>query len=206
MPRAVAADPGSFDELLAACRRFDCWPLIVRARGYHGGEHMALVTGESELESLRELAWPYAGIVLMQFIDCRTEDGLFHKIRVMMVDGEPYARQCIYSDHWKIHSGSRTGIMESDISLCQREEALLAQLRDQIQQNRAPLFRQIHERVKLDVFGIDYALVNGQMVIFEANACMHFLGREGAGSPRYAYTGEYKKALRRALKRMLVNA
>jgi len=205
VPRALEATPSKFEELLAVCRQFNCWPLIVRAKGHHGGEHMVLLTNESELELLRDLAWPYRGIVLMQFLDCRTEDGLYQKIRVMMVDGEPYARQCIYSDHWMIHSGSRSAIMNHDLSLCRREEQFLAELRDTFLRERAPLFRQIYQRVKLDVFGIDFALVNGRLVIFEANACMHFLGREGAGSPRYAYTGEYKKALRRAVKRMLLH-
>ncbi len=206
VPRTEAADPKTFSELQIACRNFTEWPMIVRARGYHGGENMLLLTEESQLDSLKDLAWPYDGICLIQFVDCRNEEGLYQKIRVVMVDGVAYARHCIYSDRWAIHAGSRADLMDQDIELCHREENFLAQLRDRGLREREQIFREIYQRIGLDVFGIDFALVNGQLVVFEANACMHFLGRDNIGSPRYAYIGSYKKALRSALKKMLVRA
>jgi hypothetical protein len=204
VPRSESADPKSFSELQAACGKFNSWPMIVRARGYHGGECMQLLTDESQLESLRDLSWPYNGINLIQYVDCRNEEGLHHKIRVMMVNGVAYARQCVYSDKWSIHAGSRADLMEHDIELCQQEERFLAQMRDKGLQQRNQLFREIYKRIGLDVFGIDFALVNGELVIFEANACMHFLGTGDIRSGKYSYLGSYKQALRTALKNMLL--
>jgi glutathione synthase/RimK-type ligase-like ATP-grasp enzyme len=96
--------------------------------------------------------------------------------------------------------------MDQDIDLCHREEKFLAQLRDRGLRDRESLFQEIYQRIRLDVFGIDFALVNDQVVVFEANACMHFLGRGNTSSPRYSYNDTYKKALRSALKKMLVRA
>ncbi|MBP6699617.1 MAG: hypothetical protein KA135_00130 [Halioglobus sp.] len=206
IPRTETADPKNFSELQAACRKFNEWPLIVRSPGYHGGDNMVMLTDESQIESLRDLAWPYEGICLAQFLDCRDDAGLYQKIRVMMVDGVAYARQCIYSDRWKIHTKSRAHLMDQDIGLRQREEQFLAQLRDRVLKDHAPLFQEIYQRIGLDVFGIDFALVNDQIVVFEANACMHFLGGSDTSSSSYAYTVSYKQALRQALKKMLVRA
>jgi hypothetical protein len=206
VPRTETADPKTFGELQVACKKFNVWPLIVRARGYHGGKNMLLLSGESELDSLKDLAWPYEGICLIEFLDCRTEDGLYHKIRVVMVDGVAYARQCIYSDQWAIHSDSRSDLMAHDNDLCHREEMFLAQLRDRELAKREPLFQEMYRRIGLDVFGIDFALVNGQVVVFEANACMHFLGQGDTTGPRNPYLDSYKKELRNALKKMLVKA
>ncbi len=206
MPRTETADPKTFSELQAACRTFNEWPLIVRSPGYHGGDNMLLLTDESQLEDLKDLSWPYEGICLTQFLDCRDDAGLYQKIRVMMVDGVAYARQCVFSDRWKIHTKSRADLMDQDSGLRHREEQLLAQLRDRVLKQRAPLFQEIYQRIGLDVFGIDCALVDDQFVIFEANACMHFLGGSDTSSSRYAYTGSYKNELRNALKKMLVRA
>ena len=77
-------------------------------------------------------------------------------------------------------------------------------MRDNGLQQREQIFREIYKRIGLDVFGIDFAMVNGELVIFEANACMHFLGTGDISSGRYSYTGTYKQALRNALKNMLL--
>jgi hypothetical protein len=205
-PRAEAADPKDFSELREACRRFDRWPLVVRARGYHGGQHMELLADDRQLEKLELETWPYQGVFLSEFVDCRLEDGLYHKIRVIMIDGVPYARQCVYSDQWMIHAGSRTDLMDRDSGLRRREENLLAQLRDEGLGKQAELFREINRRVGLDVFGIDFAMVDGRMVIFEANACMWFLGQGSVRNKLYHYLDSHKKTLRRALKKMLLQA
>ena len=206
VPRTEAADPKNFSELRQACRRFARWPMIIRARGHHGGQFMELLTDETQLDQLEEETWPYEGVFLIEFIDCRMDDGLCHKIRVIMVDGAPYVRQCVYSDRWMIHGGSRKDLMDNDSSLRQREADFLAYLHDTGLGERAQLFQEINRRVGLDVFGIDFAMVDGQVVIFEANACMRFFSNEGASKKPYQYLDRYKRELRRAIKRMLLQA
>ena len=206
VPRTEAADPGNFSELRDACRRFDRWPMIIRARGHHGGQYMELLMDDSQLDKLAEETWPYKGVFLIEFVDCRMDDGLCHKIRVIMVDGAPYVRQCVYSDRWMIHGGSRKDLMNDDSGLRQREADLLAHLHDVGLGERAQLFDEINRRVGLDVFGIDFALVDGQVVIFEANACMRFFSQDGASKKPYGYLNRYKQELRRAIKKMLLQA
>ena len=206
VPRTEAADPKNFDDLRSVCSQFNNWPMIIRARGYHGGEHMQLLFNEHQLEKLENETWPYDGIFLIEYIDSRTEDGLYQKVRVIMVDGVPYARQCVFSDQWMVHSGSRGDLMNDDSSLRQRELEFLEDLRERGLGEQTSLFQEMQRRIGLDVFGIDFALVDGRMTIFEANACMWFLGKGTARNKKYQYLDPYKKDLRRAIKKMLLQA
>jgi hypothetical protein len=206
LPRAETANPKTFSELRAVCEKFDNWPMIVRARGYHGGQHMFLLSELAQLESFKDLLWLYDGIFLIEFIDFINKDGLYQKNRVIMVDGAAYPRHAIISDQWAIHAGSRVDLMNQDRGLCRQEEHFLADLRDTGFREYARVFHEIHQRIGLDVFGIDFAIVDGQIVIFEANACMNFLDRQYRDDNRFQYLDNYVKDLKRAIKKMLVRS
>ncbi|HAJ91897.1 MAG TPA: hypothetical protein DCO71_04640 [Gammaproteobacteria bacterium] len=206
VPRIIASDPKSYSEFETACENFSAWPLIVRARGYHGGDHMILLTDRSQLEAFKDNQWLYDGIFLMEFIDYRNEGSLYQKSRILFVDGVPYPRHSIISDRWSIHSGSRADLMAGDIELCRQEEHFLAYLRDTGLQEYDEVFSTIQERVGLDIFGVDFALVDGQVLVFEANACMNFLNQDYGADGRYRYLESHIKALKHAVKKMLMRA
>ncbi|HEY6131105.1 MAG TPA: hypothetical protein VIV27_03765 [Halioglobus sp.] len=206
VPRVDMVHPKTFGELQAVCEKFNAWPLIVRASGYHGGEHMLLLTEPAQLDSIKEVPWLYSGICLIEFIDYKNQDGLYQKSRVIMVDGNAYPRHSIFSDKWIIHAGSRVDLMHHDLELCRQEEHFIARLRDKDIGGYANVFREIHARIGLEVFGIDFSIVNGQIVIFEANACMQFLDRRFRDNSRYQYLESHVKNLERAIKKMLLQS
>lgn len=204
LPRVKAANPVSFEELESVCANFGKWPLILRARGYHGGKHMALLQGPEDLAAVSELAWVYEGILMIEFVDCRRADGLFQKNRVVVVNGEAHVRHAIISDHWSIHSGSRSDLMDGNLDLCRQEEAILAHLKESGLQKFGETFARIHERMGLDVFGVDFVVMDEDIVIFEANACMNFLTQDYGKDDRYGYLRPYVKALQNAIRKMLL--
>ena len=206
VPRVKALNPGSFDEFISACEEFGAWPLIVRARGYHGGEYMLLLEDKSQLGNIKDEPWIYNGVFLIEYFDYRNEQGLYQKSRVIMVDGVPYPRHSIFSDKWAVHAASRVDLMGQDIELCQQEERFLAYLNDDGIKGYGEIFNAIQERIGLDIFGIDFALVDGKMVVFEANVCMNFLGQNYGEHGRYQYLEGYVTNLKRAVKKMLLNA
>ena len=206
VPRVETIHPKTLSELRAACATFDHWPVIVRARGYHGGEQMLLLAEPAQLESIKDVSWLYGGIFLIEYFDYKNKDGLYQKTRVIMVDGLPYPRHSIFSDKWIIHAGSRADLMHQNPGLCRQEEYLLAHLRDTRMGEYAQVFREIHARIGLDIFGIDFAIVDGQIIIFEANACMKFLDRRFRANDRYHYMDNHVKDLKRAIKKMLLQS
>jgi len=206
VPRVKALKPGPFDELASACEEFAVWPVIIRARGYHGGEYMLLLEDRSQLDIIKDKPWIYNGIFLIEYVDYRNGQGLYQKSRIIMVDGVPYPRHSIFSDQWAVHAASRADLMGQDIDLCRQEEKFLAYLNDAGMQEYGEVFSAIQERIGLDVFGIDFALVDGKVVVFEANACMNFLGQNFGEHDRYQYMESYVKKLKRAVKKLLLNA
>jgi hypothetical protein len=207
VPRVAAADPKTFAELRAACDAFATWPMIVRARGYHGGENMVLLRGPEQLETIKDEPWLYGGgLCLIEYIDYRNSDGLYQKTRVILVDGTPYPRHSIFSDQWMIHAPSRADLMHQDLALCRQEERVLAELSETDMGGYAEVFREIHARIGLDIYGIDFAVVDGQVLIFEANPCMKFLDRHYRSDNRYSFLDGHVKQLKRAIKKMLLTA
>jgi hypothetical protein len=204
VPNARSADPRSADELKSACAEFNCWPLILRARGYHGGENMVMLRELSDIEGVKDQQWLYAGIFLIEFVDYKGDDGLYQKTRMVMINGTPLLRHSIYHDDWAIHSGARSSLMNGDMDLCRREARFLAEFKHDGMKKHAPVFQAIGERVGLDVFGIDFALLNGEILVFEANACMSFVGERHGTDEQYGYLDDYLTAIRRALKKMLL--
>lgn len=158
----------------------------------------------SELESVSHQEWLYQGIFLIEYVDYRGDDGLYQKTRAVMIDGSPFLRHSIYTDSWAIHSGSRAALMDGDMGLCDRERRFLGEFRHAGFQKYAGVFQQIYERVRLDVFGIDFSIVDGKILIFEANACMSFVGKRHGSDEQYGYLDSYLTAIRHALRTMLV--
>jgi hypothetical protein len=204
IPKVLSINPKTPEELESACVEFNSWPLIARARGYHGGEHMIMLKDMAEIELVKHQEWLYTGIFLIEFVDYKNGDGLYQKTRVIMIDGFPFLRHSIYGDRWAVHSRNRADLMDGDMELCHREERFLAEFRDVGLREYTQVFQNIHGRIGLDVFGIDLALVNGNIVVFEANACMSFVGQRHGTDEQYGYLDSHLTAIRRALKKMLI--
>lgn len=200
VPRTEALQVADFDQLVAACDAFGCWPLILRAVGYHGARHILRLGDRAELESVREQAWLYGPICLVEYVDYRGADGLFQKNRVIFIDGRAYPRHAIFSDQWLVNAGRMAGQMRESAELREREQAFLAGGLARF----GGIFEEIGRRVGLDVFGVDFAVKDGALVVFEANACMKFLDRPGSADARVAYLDDHVRVLKRALKRMLM--
>jgi len=202
VPRVEAAQPRDFSELEALCRNFDHWPLIVRSRGEHGGQQLVLLEDIRQLEEHRATPWLYEGICLIEYHDYRGDDGLYQKNRVIVIEGVPYPRHALFSRHWMVHAGSRAELMTREIALVRREERFIA---TEVQAY-SPVFEEMHRRIGLDVFGVDFAVKDGRVLVFEANACMKFLDRTHRADSRMSYLDGHVKTLKRALKKMLMRA
>lgn len=202
VPEVMPAQPRDLAELKELCRTFGRWPLIIRSPGEHGGKQMLLLDDIDRLEEHRTLSWLYEGICLMEFHDYRGDDGLYQKNRVVVVDGVPYPRHALFSHHWMIHAGTRSELMVDDMELVHRERQFVS---TQVQQY-FPVFEEMYRRIGLDIFGVDFAIVDGKVLVFEANACMKFLDRKHRADNRFAYLDERVRKLKHAIKKMLVRA
>lgn len=148
------------------------WPLIVRAAGFHTGEHCELVAAPDRLsDALTRM--PGDAFFVIEYIDVRSgrDDDAFRKYRVMVVDGELYALHLAIAAHWKVHYFRADMAHRPDHRA--EEAAFLADMHATLGSSASAALRAVAERLALDYAGIDFAIdSNGRIVIFEANATM----------------------------------
>ncbi len=166
------------------------FPGILRLAGTHTGRVLGLV---ADADALIARMVPGADHYLTEFRDFRSEDGLYRKYRFALIGDDIVMRHMLVSDDWNVHAADRARFMNE-------RPALVREERDAIEYGmqafphpvRAGLAG-IAGALGLDFFGVDCALCQDRLVLFEANATMNFFPL--SDDPRYAYLG---KALARA--------
>lgn len=146
------------------------YPVLIRPLDSHAGHGLARIEDVGQLAAFLEQHASEA-FFLSPFVDYRDAEGRFRKIRVMLVDGQPFVVHMAISDHWMIHYLNA----EMDASAWKREaEAEFMQQFDAgFAARHADALVAIHAATGLDYVGIDCAeLPDGQLLIFEIDPAM----------------------------------
>jgi hypothetical protein len=142
-------------------------PVIVRPRGSHAGVGLAKLDDRAAIDRYLA-ARNEQEFFVSHFVNYASEDGLFRKYRVVLVDGRPYACHMAIADRWDIwylNAGmsdnaakrleEETFMRTFDFGFARRHQSALAGLAD---------------RIGLDYFTIDCAeTTDGSLLIFEAD-------------------------------------
>jgi len=155
------------------------YPIIIRTTFNNLGVGMAQVRDRAELT--KELqARSGQQIYVHEFIDNRTEEGYFRKIRASFVGETIIPSRVDYSKEWKVR-GRR--IPERQLFYRQRphlieEERKILQIPSFLLTTEVlKTLRDMRNKIPLDIFGMDFdVLPNGKILFFEANASMNLLG------------------------------
>ena len=143
------------------------FPIIVRPRGSHAGVGLAKLDDPPALA--RYLAErPEQEFFVSRFVNYASEDGLFRKYRVVLVDGRPYACHMAIADRWDIWY-LNAGMAFSESKRLEEQRFMRDFDSDFAVRHQAALAA-IADRVGLDYFTIDCAENrNGELLIFEAD-------------------------------------
>lgn len=145
-------------------------PVLLRAPGYHAGEHFVRVEHASEVEAVLTRL-PGDELFAIQYLDVRESAGTYAKYRVMIVDGRIYPLHLAISDHWKVHYFSAA--MAAVPEYREREAAFLRDPRARVGRRVWSALERIAREIELNYAGVDFALdAQGRLVLFEANATM----------------------------------
>ena len=143
------------------------FPIIARPIDSQGGKDL------DKLDSIDDLSayvtrLPNDAFFVSNFIDYRGADGQFRKLRVVLVDGQPFASHMGISSHWMIHYVNAH--MDESADKRREEEQWFATFdRDFAVKHREALVA-IGERVGLDYVTIDCAeMPDGTLLIFEVD-------------------------------------
>lgn len=141
------------------------YPFIVRPLGLHGGIGLCKIEKPEDLSAY--LAQVEAELFFVaNFINYASDDGLFRKYRVVLVEGKAYLAHMGISSHWMVHYPYRE--MKEFASRRMEEAQAMLHFDQAFGQRHAVALRGIYDAVKLDYFGFDCAeTADGDLLIFE---------------------------------------
>ena len=198
LPGVVAPRIANFSRADLATAQFE-YPLLLRAPGFHNGQHFLLVEKPDQLAEA-VAALPGDELTAIQFLDARGADGLFRKYRVMMIGGWLYPLHLAISSNWKIHYV--TADMAENAVHRAEEAKFLDDMPAVLGPRAMAALADIQNELGLDYGGIDFGLnAHGEVLLFEANATMTVLPPER--DRRWDYRRAAVQRVEAAVRKML---
>jgi tetratricopeptide (TPR) repeat protein len=146
------------------------FPLLLRAPGFHTGQHFVHVATRDELAKAIA-ALPGDDLLVIEYLDARGPDGMARKYRVMFIDGVCYPLHLAISATWKVHYF--TAAMADNVAHREEERRFLDDMPAALGGRAMTALSAICAELGLDYGGADFALVaDGSVLLFEANATM----------------------------------
>lgn len=156
----------------AAARAGMHFPVIARMAGTHTGKIIGLV---DDAQGLDAACAGRGEFILIEFVDFRSDDGLYRKYRLWSFGPGTVFKHVIISDDWNVHHKDRNRVMSHRPGLIEEEVRLFARPEGALPAIVHGVFEAIRSRIGLDFFGMDFGIdQQGQTVLFEANATMTF--------------------------------
>jgi len=197
LPRARLTGCHALEELAAQGFEF---PLLLRAPGFHMGQHFVCVKDPGNLaDELSRL--PGDDLIVLQYLDGRGADGYIRKYRVLFIDGRLYPVHAAVSSRWKIHYFSAE--MAAHGERRGEDAAFLADMEGVLGRRTMTALERIQAELGLDYGGIDFGLNReGEALLFEANATMAIYWPDP--DPRWDYRRPAVERIYRAVEQMFM--
>ncbi len=146
------------------------YPLLMRALGFHTGQHFVRVESAAALAEA-VAAMPGRRVAVIEPLDARGQDGRFRKMRIMSIGGRLFPVHLAVSSNWKVHYF--TADMAADPAFRAEEAAFLRDTAGVLGVSAMRALERIADAIGLDYGGMDFALApDGSVLLFEANATM----------------------------------
>lgn len=148
------------------------FPIICRPLGSHGGHALERLANAADVAGYLDRVAP-AGheaapdtFVISPFVDYRSADGQYRKMRIALVGGHPYPVHLAVSTRWMVHyiNGDMAGCPDNRAD----EQRWLDGFYRDFGRRHAQALAALDARVGLDYYSIDAAETpDGQLLIFE---------------------------------------
>ncbi len=169
-PRMACLPRASLGNATALTKSGFVFPLLLRAPGFHTGQHFVQVDDAPDLPAA-VATLPGDSLLAIERLPARGPDGMARKYRVMIVGGRLYPLHLAISRDWKVHYF--TAAMAEDAALRLEEQAFLTDMATYLGSRACAALSWIAEVLALDYAGVDFALdTGGNVLLFEANATM----------------------------------
>lgn len=197
VPRTVRVSPKYCREVQALLEQgVVSMPCIFRPAGGHNSRGVVLLGKPGDASELERFAFDGRDYYISELYDCRDEDGLFRKFRVVYIGGKIFPRHLFVSNEWCVDGKSKLADERSH----SEEQYFMENFESYL---GAKVLSRLHDfcaKIGLDFFGLDLNLrPDGTLVVFEANACM-----SAFRDPNREYLQSYVDGIRKATEEMIM--
>ncbi len=161
IPECFRMEPGSISEVKQFIDTNGIsFPFLFRPAVDHGKNSLLKINSPDKMSRLECFAFDgEKSYYITEFIDFVSADGLYRKMRFLVIGDKVIPRHLIISSSWQIHS-DHSAVSDEEIAFLSRVEPSVAQR-----------CLAVKESFGLDYIGIDCAMDReGDLLIFEANA------------------------------------
>jgi glutathione synthase/RimK-type ligase-like ATP-grasp enzyme len=144
------------------------FPLTIRPVDTQAGTGLEKIASLGELDAYfeRYLGTDY---FVADYVDYQDDDGLFRKLRIVLIAGEPFICHVAISDHWMVHYLSAG--MELSAAKRAEEAALMENFDQDFGSRHGAALREIARRLGLDYVVLDCAQTrDGRLLLFEVDS------------------------------------
>jgi Tfp pilus assembly protein PilF/glutathione synthase/RimK-type ligase-like ATP-grasp enzyme len=146
------------------------FPLLLRPPGFHRGNYFVCVDSVDALILAMEKL-PGEQVLAIEYLDSRSQDGLFRKYRVMSINGSLYPIHMAVSSQWMVHYFSSD--MDKNAQYREEEQAFLNEFAAFLGADVMAVLEKMSKMLGLDYCGIDFGIdQQGNVLLFEANSTM----------------------------------
>lgn len=171
-------------------------PCVFRPAGGHNSRGVSLLRQLRDAYELERFAFDGRDYYVSELHDCRDNDGLYRKFRVVYIDGKMYPRHFFVSDDWCVDGKTKF----AEQRYLDEEKHFVENFESYLGPELMAKLSRFCAAMELDYFGLDANLrPDGTLVVFEANACMAAFRRSGRD-----YLEPQINAIRLAAKEMLL--
>jgi len=198
--QAIACGASQLKEDFPEC----AFPLILRPLGSQGGHGLSKIETPDDINPYLAQQ-PDAEFFISCFINYSHADGYFRKIRVALIDGQPYACHMAVSKNWMIHYVN-AGMYEE--AWKRAEELAFMEGFEAFKQHHNTALQAIARAIPLDYLCIDCAETpSGELLVFEVDHAMviHAMDTEAQFPYKQIHMQKVKTAFRELLLRRMAD-
>jgi hypothetical protein len=168
MPRSIRFNPASPQEVMdrAGAEGLGL-PFLLRIAGDDARARIVRVEDPNDHAPLHALPLDGRDYFLTEYVECRDEQGHYHRQRLVVVDGKLMLREALFDRQWNVHRADRAYMLANETwdAYKERCDVIDAELLPGLQAAAA----EIASRLQLDVFGLDGCPgPEGDWVVFDA--------------------------------------
>jgi hypothetical protein len=144
------------------------FPITLRPAGTHSGNGLEKIDDEAGLKRYLEAHAQRDAFYISEYVDYKSQDKLYRKLRIVLIDHQPYICHMAISEHWIVHYSSAN--MTSFAQRRAEEKRMMESFDTDFAVRHGGALKAIAERLDLDYVVIDCGETHqGELLFFEAD-------------------------------------